>query len=264
MYGKALRLKRLLKGDGEKVCIVPVDHGLTLGPIGGLRDILPLVNDLFINGADGVILHKGILTNVAKSHDLIDGNFILHLSASSVFSKNTKDKALIASVEEAICHGAIGVSVHLNLGTDNENAVFRDLGDVSEACHKWGFPLICMMYNTNTVSQGEEIKTYQHMIRIAEEFGVDIIKIKMHIKPEEFQDVGRLASIPVILAGGDKCIKIDDFLVMLELAQHKCIRGISYGRNIFMAKKPGMVVRACKDVLNGKQAIEEINWEEIY
>ena len=39
MYGKIIRLSRLINHDSGKVCIVPMDHGITTGPIDGLDDI---------------------------------------------------------------------------------------------------------------------------------------------------------------------------------------------------------------------------------
>jgi DhnA family fructose-bisphosphate aldolase class Ia len=64
VQGKAIRLKRLRK-HSNRLLIVPMDHGVSSGPIQGLKDLRASVQLVIKGGADAVILHKGIARQVA-------------------------------------------------------------------------------------------------------------------------------------------------------------------------------------------------------
>ena len=36
MIGKRIRMERIMDGDSGKTVIIPMDHGVTLGPVNGL------------------------------------------------------------------------------------------------------------------------------------------------------------------------------------------------------------------------------------
>ena len=57
--GKKRRLERIFREDGKSV-IVPMDHGVTLGPVKGLRNMQEIIDKLVLGGTDGIVLHKGI------------------------------------------------------------------------------------------------------------------------------------------------------------------------------------------------------------
>ena len=69
---------------------------------------------------------------------------------------------MICTVEEAARLGADGVSIHVNLGSDYETNMLRDLGKVSRECEEWGMPLLAMMY-----VRGKNIKTDFQNIKFA-------------------------------------------------------------------------------------------------
>ena len=39
MYGKSLRLARLIHNDTKRTCIVPMDHGTIMGSVDGIRGL---------------------------------------------------------------------------------------------------------------------------------------------------------------------------------------------------------------------------------
>src|SRR5439155_13609312 len=111
--GKPLRLRRLLGADGRGV-IVPMDHGVSDGPLSGLERPAETTRKVVAGGADSVIVHKGVARAVASS--LGDAGFWLHVSAGTSLNPDANDKRVVATVEEAIRLGADGVSVHVNVG----------------------------------------------------------------------------------------------------------------------------------------------------
>ena len=66
MSGKINRLQKLYR-HSDKLFIVPMDHGITLGPVAGLEDIDKTVKAVFKGGADAVIVHKGLVRYLTDS-----------------------------------------------------------------------------------------------------------------------------------------------------------------------------------------------------
>ena len=60
--GKGRRLRRIFR-DNHRTVIVPMDHGVTLGPVQGIADIHRAIQKLRAGGADAFVLHKGIAKN---------------------------------------------------------------------------------------------------------------------------------------------------------------------------------------------------------
>ena len=85
--GKELRLKRIFPSESNKTVIVPMDHGITLGPIGELRNIESCIKKVQQGGVNGVILHKGILQKSYKALKAATG-LIVHLNASTALGRD--------------------------------------------------------------------------------------------------------------------------------------------------------------------------------
>ena len=109
MFGKNIRLERIIDRKSGNAVIVPMDHGISVGPIPGLIDMKDTVNNVSEGGATAVLMHKGI---IARGHRAggKDVGLILHLSASTDIGVTSHSKVLVATVEEAIKYGADAVS----------------------------------------------------------------------------------------------------------------------------------------------------------
>src|SRR5207244_11143230 len=92
-----------------------------------------------------VVRHTGCLRRI-RPERLRDTSLIVHLSASTARAPDPDAKVLVATVEEALRLGADGVSVHVNLGSREEQRQLVDLAVVAEACDRWNVPLLAMMY----------------------------------------------------------------------------------------------------------------------
>jgi len=138
--------------DTRRTVIIPMDHGLTMGPIQGLQDMKFAVNQVAEGGANAVLLHKGIIRAGYRGYGK-DIGLIMHLSGSTVLGPDPNDKVLVADVVEAIKTGADAVSVHINIGSKTEPAQLKVLGTVAKTCDEWGMPLLAMVY-----PRGEKIK----------------------------------------------------------------------------------------------------------
>ncbi|NMB24058.1 MAG: class I fructose-bisphosphate aldolase family protein [Firmicutes bacterium] len=253
MTGKQLRLKRLFKHSG-RVLIVPMDHGVSLGPVPGLQDILTTVKQVIAGGADAILVHKGQARYLDELGEE-DCELIVHLSASTDLAPDPNTKELVSTPEHGVRLGATAISVHVNLGSANEASMLTDLGRVAEACDAWGIPLLAMMY----VRDGTKASEYEptkiaHGARVAEELGADIVKVNYTGSPESFAQVVRAVRIPVVIAGGPKMGTAEDILDSIKGALQAGAVGVAVGRNLFQADQPEMLARQIRNLLDQHKA----------
>ena len=153
MRGKEIRLERIMNRNTKKTIIVPMDHGVSDGPIPGLIDMGQTVNLIADGGANAVIGHVGLALYGHRQGGR-DIGLILHLSASTKLAPDPNEKVLVNSVTNAMKMGADAVSMHVNIGAESEAKMLQDLGMVAVECMEWGMPLLAMMY-----PRGKNIKT---------------------------------------------------------------------------------------------------------
>lgn len=257
MTGKAIRLERIINRETGCSVIVPMDHGVTVGPIPGLIDMGKAVDQVANGGANAVIGHLGLpLHGHRKSGK--DVGLILHLSASTSLNTDPNQKVLVSTVERCIRMGADAVSIHVNLGADTEAQMLKDLGAVSLSCMEWGMPLLAMMYCRGKKIKNEyDVKVVKHAARVAAELGCDIVKLVYTGSPETFREVVEGCSIPVVIAGGERMETDREVLQMVRGMKDAGGRGVSIGRNVFQAKDPTAMVAAISAIVHGNASVKD-------
>ena len=254
--GKRIRLERIIDRRSKRTVIVPMDHGLSMGPISGLEDMASIVNKIAAGGANAVVLHKGIVRAGHRGYGK-DIGLIIHLSGSTSLGPDPDSKVPVATVEEAIGLGADAVSVHVNVGASNEPEQLRSLGDTAKTCGSWGMPLFAMMY-----PRGPKIKdrhapeAVAHAARVGAELGADIIKTVYTGDPSTFKEVVRGCPVPVVIAGGPKMDTPQDVLKMASDAMKVGAIGVSIGRNIFQHHDPTAMTKALARIVHEEAPID--------
>jgi len=61
MIGKRIRLERIINRNSGRTVIIPMDHGITVGPIKGLADMRTTVGKVVAGGANAILMHKGMV-----------------------------------------------------------------------------------------------------------------------------------------------------------------------------------------------------------
>ncbi len=254
--GKKFRLARLIHPKSRRVVLVPLDHGVSAGPIPGLEAPWKALRAVADGGAQGVIVHRGVALNEG---DGVEPTFpwILHLSGSTGLSPDPDHKVLVASVEEAVRLGADAVSVHVNLGVPREPDMLRDLGRVAEHCQQWGMPLLAMMYvRWARPLPGSSISTIKHAARVAAELGADLVKVSYPGSPEGMLEVVRGCFVPVLIAGGERDRSDRRILEMVESAVACGAAGVCIGRNIFQHPAPHLFLSALARIVHDGVSVE--------
>jgi len=241
--GKRIRLDRIMNRETGRTVIIPMDHGLTVGPIKGLRDMRSIVNQIAEGGANAVLLHKGIIRAGYRGYGK-DIGLIMHLSGSTVLGPDPNDKVLVADVIEAIKLGADAVSVHINIGSKTEPAQLAVLGEVAEICEEWSMPLLAMIYpRGEKIKNQYDVEVVKHAARIGAELGADIVKTNYTGSEETFREVVEGCPVPVVMAGGPKTKTEEEFCKMVYDSIRAGGAGAATGRNVFQHKNPAKMVR---------------------
>jgi len=257
MIGKKIRLERIIDRNSGKTVIVPMDHGVTVGPIEGLADMRATISKIVAGGANAILMHKGIVQAGHRGTGK-DVGLIIHLSASTSMSPDPLAKELICTVEEAIRLGADAVSIHINLGAETDREMLHQFGLVSRHCMDWQIPLVAMMYTRGPKIKNEyDAANIKHAARVGAELGADIVKVVYTGSTESFAEVVKGCPVPVVIAGGPKMDSDEDIFTMAEGALKAGAAGLSIGRNAFQHKDPVKMVKAlCKMVHKGA-SVEE-------
>ncbi len=257
MIGKLIRMERIMNRETGRTVIVPMDHGVSVGPIDGLIDMKTMVNQVAAGGANTIVIHKGLVEGGHRSRGK-DVGLIIHLSASTALSPFPNAKTLVCTVTEALKLGADAVSVHVNIGNGMEKEMLADLGQVSREAKEWGMPLLVMVY-----PRGERIKdeydvgAIKHVARLGAELGADIVKVSYTGSMESFREVVLGCPVPVVIAGGPKMDSERDILEMVKGAIEAGGAGVSIGRNIFQHRDPSRMVGAISLIVHENAGVEE-------
>jgi predicted phospho-2-dehydro-3-deoxyheptonate aldolase len=264
MIGKRIRMERIMNRDSGKTVIVPMDHGVTIGPIVGLINMQKTINAVATGGANAIVIHKG-LVEAGHRRSGKDIGLIVHLSASTRMAPDPNSKTIVGTVEEAIKLGADAISIHVNLGAEDEKSMLKDLGKVAKEAMEWGMPLLAMMYTRGPKAENEyDVKLVEHAARVGAELGADIVKVPYTGSPESFREVVEGCFVPVVIAGGEKMGNDEDIFEMVRGAMAAGGAGVSIGRNVFQHKEPRKIVQTlCKIVHNGSMAEEKVKKLEV-
>jgi class I fructose-bisphosphate aldolase len=257
MIGKKIRLERILDRNSGKTVIIPMDHGISSGPISGLIDMKKTVAEVSEGGANAIVIHKGLVETGHRKRGK-DLGLIIHLSASTSLSPDPHAKILVCTVEEAMKLGADAVSIHVNIGADDEKEMLRDFGKVSNDAKEWGIPLLAMLYTRGQKIKNEyDAKVVKHAARVGAEIGADIVKVPYTGSPESFKEVVEGCFVPVVIAGGPQMETDRDVLIMVKGSMEAGGSGVSIGRNAFQHSKPSLIVKAISKIVHEDYSVND-------
>lgn len=258
MNHKSLRHDKLFDRESNRTVLLPIDHGVTMGPCKGLRDLDIVSNMAKENGVKGIIAHKGIINSIVKNSDNTSGiEYILHLSASMNFQELPEYKQTISSVEHALRIGASAVSVHLNLGVDKDYEMLKEFGKVSDEAYKWNMPVIAMINLFNEYGKTIVDKRVIHSVRAVGELGADIVKVGYCEDEKIMREVFNAFEVPVLVAGGNKKANPLTVLNSISKSLQYGSSGVCIGRNIFESENPMAICKTISEMVYKNLNIEE-------
>ena len=238
--GKKRRLRRIFRSDSRTV-IVPMAHGVTIGPVQGIVNMQAIIDKLLLGSVDAVVINRGI----AKTVDTGNAGLIVHLSGITARCPDPNNKVQVCSVADAVRLGADAVSVHINMGAKEEAKMLSTLGNVACECDNYGMPLLAMMYPRGpNIKDPHNVDVVAHAARLGAELGADIIKTNYTGTKQTFKQVVDSCPVPVIIAGGAKIDTTKDLLQMVKDSVDAGGAGLSIGRNVFQHENPKNITKA--------------------
>jgi fructose-bisphosphate aldolase/2-amino-3,7-dideoxy-D-threo-hept-6-ulosonate synthase len=250
--GTRARLRRISTDD--RYLIVPMDHGITMGPVKGLVDIEATIDAVTDGGADAVLTQKGIAPRVHGSKN--GAGYIVHLNGSTNIGPDEDDKRRTGTVEAALRAGADAVSVHVNVGSTHEPQQLTALGEVTQRAEELGVPTLAMAYARGPGIAEDDPEALGHAVRLAEELGADVVKTGYSGDGDSFAPVCEATRLPVVIAGGSRGTDRQT-VRMVRGAMDGGAAGVSMGRSIFQHDDPGAITHAISAVVHEDAGVDE-------
>jgi DhnA family fructose-bisphosphate aldolase class Ia len=260
MIGSQIRLNKLLPA-GERIIILPIDHGEFQGPRKGLVNPRDTLQSL--TGYDAVLLAPGMLERCwdvfAARKSLVS---IVRLNWNSDYcfqwDYRTSIHSHVLSPAQALAWGADVALASLTVGTgdpavDAANVeLFARL--VAEA-RAVGLPIGSEVYPGEAGRLPE--KAFHDLVlrncRIASELGADFVKT-FYTGPQ-FREVVEATPIPIIVLGAQK-VEEPQALRMAADGIAAGARGVVFGRNVFESNRPQAFLDALGEVVRRGESPE--------
>jgi len=257
MNAKNRRLERFFYPESKCGLIVPIDHGLTLGPLAGLRS--PREIGSFINhpAVTGIIAHKGMVERLLLYGYVPRGGLMVHLNGMPAHAEQPDCKPLLTSIKAALRLSADAVSVQLNFNQSNDAFNLRLLGTVVDRAQAYGLPVLAMVYDKSpAVEPAQRIERLHKLMRLAIEMGVDALKIAAPTELSELPQIlnGAFDQTPILFAGGP-AMSGGDLLALARQAYLYGGSGLCVGRNIFQHPKPATILGQLHSILIQSAAV---------
>ena len=256
MSGKDIRLQKLF-ARGKNLVISAVDHVVEYGDQAGLEDARQAIENC--RETDALLLPRFMLE---RNWDLFAAPqgpvpvVRINWSASFYYPLNYREgfTTICTTVEEAVAAGAGAVICSLFLEEKQnralETANVALFAEIVRQKERLGIPLIgeCYVVEHREKTRGEVHAKVKRVSRIMAELGADLVKT-FYTGPR-FHEVVANTPVPVFTIGADKLNSDLEVLHKAYDSVRQGARGIIFGRNIFMSKKPHALVRALKEVVN--------------
>lgn len=269
MSGIDLRIKKLFKGK-KNLVFSALDHVMEYGFQPGIENSRKAIENCLTT--DGLLLPRFMLKrnwNLFGNEDSPLPVVRINWTSSFYYPLNYKEgnTTIATTVEEAVQAGAEAVICSLFLEEKNdqerETKNISVFSEVVRQKEKLGIPLIgeCYVVEHMDITKKQLNEKVKRVSRVMAELGADMIKT--FFTGENFNEVAENIPVPVFTIGAEK---LDTDLAVLKKAYESVSRGamgIIFGRNIFMADNPALLVKALNKVINEdmkpEKAVEKYN-----
>ncbi|MDC0713629.1 aldolase [Stigmatella sp. ncwal1] len=251
---KKIRLGKILGAKSQRAVIVPIDHGLTMGPLEGIESTGRIARWIHHPGVDAVIAHKGILSRLAAHGALDRKGVILHLNGMSNLSDSVDDKEWLTSIETALLLGADAVSLQVNFNGRNDRANWKMVGQAVDGAARYGLPVLTMLYD-KVGEEPQRVRRLKQLMRTAVELGTDALKIGMGERPELLREaLEDVQSDVLVFVAGGELTGDEPLLEHVSHALRAGAKGVCIGRNIFVKKNLEQFLERLSGLVHGGSA----------
>ena len=248
-----VRLNKILRKG--RAMFLAYDQGMEHGPTDfNDLNVDPLyIIDIARRGKfSGLIFGKGITEKYSAEIKKSGVPLIVKLNGKTSLKKGDPVSLAVCSVEEAVELGAVAVGYTIYIGSEFEDEMLSEAGEIVEEAHERGLPVVVWIYPRGKSVKGKkkgELMAYA--ARVGLEIGADIVKLQSTgVKKDVAWAVESAGKCKVVLAGGVKKSESGLIKEVKDAVSVGCV-GVAIGRNVWQAKKPLEVARKLREVVLG-------------
>ena len=263
--GKYSRLRTIFH-DSDRAFVVAFDHGILMGPVDGIQDIVTSVKKVVSGNPDAIQLTPPIAK--VLSENFLGRNspsLIARLDTSNLWRSTPAPKngyyTDLFSVKDAVRLNADAVVAYLLVGFENdydESNNMKILSAIVHEAHDYGMPLIIEPLGISKGYQVVRDKTIISLaVRMATEIGADLLKVDYTGDKTSFSEILNSTTCPVLIRGGPKTKTVEDSMKMVLDSLDLGAKGIVFGRNIWQSSDSTMTTQIYSDFIHRRITIEE-------
>lgn len=258
----------LLDTPSGNAVVVALDHGLSLGAVEGYRRPTAILETVLSADPDGLLLGPHMYRRYRDRVD--DAGVEVVLTADSVMFSTRPgyddgeelwtpafDPDLLVELDPA------GVKVVLVFGREDGDLFCENVAYVAEMAERLrgtGVPLVVepVLWGPRVPDRFESDPEYvERAMRIAWEYGADVLKVPYTGDPPSFERSVEAAPIPSFILGGPASGTTRAMLADVEAAIDCGARGVMIGRSVWKSDAPADTVAALRAIVHDGASVDE-------
>jgi class I fructose-bisphosphate aldolase len=248
-----INLNKILRKG--KALFLAYDQGMEHGPTDfNDKNVDPVyIIDIARKGKfGGLIFQKGIAEKYRAEIKKSRVPLIVKLNGKTNLVRGEPVSRAICGVEEAKELGAVAVGYTVYIGSEFEEEMLTEVGEIVEEAHEKGMAVVVWVYPRGKGVRGKKKRDLMaYAARVGLEIGADVVKIQSTgVKKDVEWAVESAGKCKVIVAGGVKKSERELLKEVREAVSVGCV-GVAIGRNVWQAKDPLGVAGKLRKVVWG-------------
>lgn len=260
MTGSEIRLGRLFGGRCRRTFIIAYDHGLTSDAVRPAGPPGSALERIVGCEPDGVLLSAGLLRRFGHLFAtrgapaaIVRTDWMLLGGDIPAYGERYR---VVTTPAQAAALGADAVIMIMAMGLADGELFAENAAAVAAAAHEAsqaGIPLIVetTLWGARLSDATRDPGLLAYACRIAQELGADMIKTEYTGDPESMAEIVASCGVPVVTLGGPKSDDVDGLLEATSAALGAGVRGVAYGRNVWLSAEPFKVAARLRQVVHG-------------
>jgi len=248
-----VKLNKILRKG--RAMFLAYDQGMEHGPTDfNDKNVDPVyIIDIARRGKfSAVIFQKGIAEKYSAEIKKSRVPLIVKLNGKTGLVKGEPVSRAICSVEEAVDLGAVAVGYTIYIGSEFEEEMLSEAGEIIEEAHSLGLPVVVWIYPRGKSVKGKKKRDLMaYAARVGLEIGADVVKLQSTgVKGDVSWAVESAGKCRVVAAGGS-FKKESDLIKEVSMSVKAGCAGVAIGRNVWQSKDPVGVSKKLRKVVFG-------------
>ena len=130
--------------------------------------------------------------------------------------------------------------------------MLRNLAEIKTRCLQEELPLFAFMYPRVNDKKTTDVNPVRYAARLGAEIGVDVVKTYYTGSKESFERVVEDCFVPIVVAGGIKTKREEEFLRIVKDVMAAGASGIAVGRNVWMRENAIEMLKRIRGVVKSQ------------